>query len=209
MDPRDLGAHLPDRLARIQDFLIACDAFKRIERRNYLTDGSRLENDAEHTWHMALYAVLLHGELAEDVDLGHVLSMILVHDLVEIHAGDTFAYDEAGRADQAEREEEAARRLFGRLPADLAARIDGLWREFEVGEAAAARVARQLDRLPAVAQNIASDGKAHRQNGVTRTKTRGRMAETLDGDPTLARLAEALYAHADARGLWLPEEGEA
>jgi len=200
---------LPDRLARILDFLIACDAFKRIERRNYLADGSRQENDAEHTWHMALYAVLLHGELEGDADLARVLSMIVVHDLVEIHAGDTFAYDDAARAGQAEREEAAARALFGPLPDDVEARVAGLWREFEAGETPEARIARQLDRLQAFAQNIASDGKAHRENGVTRSRTRRRMAETLAGDPTLARLAEALYAHADRRGLWLPEDGEA
>src|SRR3546814_12351238 len=129
------------RLEQIHDFLIFADRFKHIVRQNYLTDGSRRENDAEHTWHMALYALLLKDEIGFEVDIGRTLALILVHDLVEIHAGDTFAYDDAARMDQAAREQAAAARLFGMLPPDLRDRVDGWWREFEEGKTNEARFA--------------------------------------------------------------------
>src|SRR3954463_10576472 len=96
------------RLSHILDFLLLTDRFKTIERKGYIADGSRRENDAEHTWHMGLFALLLHKELGFDVDLGRVLTLVLVHDLVEIHAGDTYAYDDAACTGQAEREIAAA-----------------------------------------------------------------------------------------------------
>src|SRR3546814_21040975 len=107
------------RLEQIHDFLIFADRFKHIVRQNYLTDGSRRENDAEHTWHMALYALLLKDEIGFEVDIGRTLALILVHDLVEIHAGDTFAYDDVARTNQEARAQAAAERLFGMLPPDL------------------------------------------------------------------------------------------
>jgi len=95
--PMAVPSELPERLEQIQQFLVECDRFKTVLRRNYIVDGSRLENDAEHSWHMALYAVLLQREVGLEVDLARVLPMILVHDLVEIDAGDTFAYELAQR----------------------------------------------------------------------------------------------------------------
>lgn len=109
------------RLSHILDFLLLTDRFKTIERKGYIADGSRRETDAEHTWHMGLFALLLHKELSFDVDIGRVLTLVLIHDLVEIHAGDTYAYDDAGCAGQAEREALAAEKLFAELPADLGA----------------------------------------------------------------------------------------
>ena len=106
------------RLAQILDFLLLIDRFKTIERKGYIADGSRRETDAEHTWHMGLFALLLHRELGFEVDLGHTLALILVHDLVEIYAGDTYVYDDVGAVGQAEREIAAAERLFAGLPPD-------------------------------------------------------------------------------------------
>lgn len=201
--PMALPTELPERLEQIQQFLVECDRFKTVLRRNYIVDGSRLENDAEHSWHMALYAVLLQGEVGLEVDLARVLPMILVHDLVEIDAGDTFAYDTAAQQDQAAREQAAADRLFGLLPDDLGRHVRGLWEEFEAGETTEARFARALDRLQAFAQNVASGGKAHREHGVSRPQTRQRMAEALAADPVLERLVEALYDRADRTpGYW-------
>src|SRR3954468_23381577 len=122
------------RLKRILDFLLLTDRFKTIERKGYIADGSRRENDAEHTWHMGLFALLLHKELGFDVDLGRVLTLVLVHDLVEIHAGDTYAYDDAASTGQAEREIAAAELLFANLPDDLGASLHAWWQEFEAGE---------------------------------------------------------------------------
>lgn len=191
-----------ERLARIHDFLIAVDRFKQIVRQNYLTDGSRRENDAEHTWHMALYALLLHGEIATRVDITRVLGMILVHDLVEIHAGDTFAYDDAALAGQAAREQAAADLLFPMLPDDLARLVRGWWEEFEEGRTDEARFARTLDRLQAFTQNVVSRGKSWHEHGVGRERSLVRMREALDGDPAIAWLVERLYARADDEALW-------
>lgn len=198
-----------DRLAQIQNFLLVCDQFKQIVRQNYLADSSRQETDAEHAWHMALYALLLKDEIGFEVDIAKVLSLILVHDLVEIHAGDTFAYDDAGRQDQAAREAAAAEKLFGLLPPDLRDKVHGWWTEFEAGETPEARYARALDRLQAFAQNVASRGKSWHKHGVTRNRTFSRMQEALDSDPTIRILVERLYGRADREGSWLPEPDQA
>ena len=193
---------LSPRLSQILEFLLFIDRFKAIERQSHLADQSRHETDAEHCWHMAVYALLLHGETGFDADLGHSLALILVHDLVEIHAGDTYAYDEAGRADQAEREAAAAERLFAMLPDDLRDRVTGWWREFEEGRTAEARFARALDRLQAFGQSVLSDGRAWRENGVGRDKTVERMRPALDSDPAIRALVEALYDRADRARMW-------
>ncbi|WP_366657350.1 HD domain-containing protein [Fodinicurvata sp. EGI_FJ10296] len=199
---------VPDRLTQIHEFLLFCDRYKRIERRNPLTDGSRPENDAEHTWHMALYALMLKDEIGADVDITRVLAMILVHDLVEIHAGDTFAYDAVGREGQAEREEAAATELFAMLPDDLRDRVWSWWREFETGDTAEAEFARALDRLQAFGQNVRSGGLAHREHGVSRTMTFDRMRPARRADDAIRLLVDRLYAEADGRpGYWLPERG--
>ena len=192
------------RLRQILDFLLFCDRFKKIERHNLLADASRRETDAEHAWHLSLYALLLHGELGFEADLGHTLALLAVHDLVEILAGDTFAYDAAGVAGQAERETAAAAELFGRLPDDLRDRVAGWWREFEAGETAEARFARALDRLQPFSLNVASGGISWHDHKVTRAQTERRMAETRSADPALAALVDHLYARADAAGL-LPD----
>ncbi len=194
-----------DRLAQIQEFLLVCDQFKQVVRQNTLADGSRRETDAEHTWHMALYALLLKDEIGFEVDIAHVLSLVLTHDLVEIHAGDTFAYDDVGRQDQAAREAEAAVKLFGLLPPDLRDKVHGWWTEFEAGETPEARYARALDRLQAFAQNVASGGKSWHEHGVTRARTFSRMQEVLDSDPTLRLMLERLYGRADREGSWVLE----
>ena len=190
------------RLNRILDFLLLIDRFKTIERKGYIADRSRRENDAEHTWHMGLFALLLHRELGFEVDLGRVLTLVLVHDLVEIHAGDTYAYDDAGRVGQAEREEEAAERLFGALPPDLATSLHGWWREFEAGETPEARFAKALDRLQGFAQNYNSGGIAWRENGIARERTFQRTELPMAVDPALREIVQELYRRADSEGLW-------
>ena len=193
---------LPDRLNHILDFLMLIDRFKQIERRAYLADGSRHETDSDHCWHLAMYAILLHGEIGFETDLGRVLCLVTVHDLVEIYAGDTYAYDDVGQADQSEREEAAAVSLFGQLPDDLRERVDGWWREFEAGITPEARFARALDRLQAFAQSVLAGGSAWREHGVAREKTVERMQEALDIDPAIRTLVRALYDRADEAGFW-------
>jgi len=193
------------RAAALLDFLALADRLKTVERRGLvpMPDGTlRRENSAEHCWNLALIALLLHRDVAAEIDLGHALSLIAVHDLVEIEAGDTYAYDPAGRATQVERETAAAAIVFGRLPADLGHRLRALWDEFEAGVTPEARFAMACDRMQGFLQNVLSDGRAWREHGVTRADTAPRMDPAIAVDPAFATLIGALYER--ARGM-LPE----
>jgi putative hydrolase of HD superfamily len=193
---------LPERLRQILDFLLFVDRFKTIQRQGHVDGGSRHETDAEHTWHMALYAVLLHGEIGLDCDLLQTLKMVPIHDLVEIHAGDAYAYDEAAQAGQAEREQAAATKIYSMLPNDLGSELLFLWQEFEAGETAEAKFARALDRLQAFGQSIATNGKGWHDHGVRRSQTERRMAPARSVDPVVTALIDALYRRADRDGMW-------
>lgn len=196
------------RARAILAFLELADRLKHVERRGRTLPadgaaaGSRRENAAEHCWHLALAALLLHREVAEPVDLARALAMAAVHDLVEIEAGDTFAYDAAGRATQAEREAAAAARIFGPpLPEDLGAALRALWEEFEAGETAEARFAMACDRLQGFWQNVISGGIAWREHGVSRADTLGRMGSAMAVDPAFATLIGLAYERAEAGGM--------
>ncbi|MFC7473321.1 HD domain-containing protein [Dankookia sp. GCM10030260] len=197
----------PARATALLDFLGLADRLKTVERRGLvpLPDGStRRENSAEHCWNLALIALLLHREMAAEVDLGHALSLIAVHDLVEIEAGDTYAYDPTGRATQTEREAAAAAIVFGALPPDLGARLQALWEEFEAGETPEARFAMGCDRMQGFLQNVLSQGASWQAHGVTRADTAPRMDPAMAVDPAFATLIGALYERARAGGM-LPE----
>lgn len=195
------------RAEALLGFLALADRLKAVERRGLvpLPDGRlRRENSAEHCWNLALLALLLHGEVAAEIDLARALSMIAVHDLVEIEAGDTYAYDPAACATQAAREAAAAETVFGALPPDLGTRLRALWEEFEAGESAEARFAMGCDCLQGFLQNILSDGRAWREHGVRRADTAPRMDPAIAVDPAFAHLIGVLYERARAGGM-LPE----
>jgi putative hydrolase of HD superfamily len=195
----------PDRVAAILDFLALADRLKLVERRGRiaLPDGTtRRENSAEHCWHLALIAVLLRDEVAVPVDLGRVLAMVAVHDLVEIEAGDTYAYDPAGLATQAAREAAAADVVFATLPPDLGPRLRAVWEEFEAGETPEARYAMACDRMQGFLQNALSDGLAWREHGVKPADTASRMQPAMAVDPAFATLIRTLYARAEAAGMF-------
>jgi putative hydrolase of HD superfamily len=164
-----------ERIERQLRFIAEIDKLKCIMRRTPLTDASRRENSAEHSWHMAIMAVLLREYAEDGVDVDRVMRLILVHDLVEIDAGDTFAYDVAANEGKAEREERAAKRLFNLLPADQAAEVRALWDEFEDGASREARYAVALDRLQPFIQNAHAGGGTWREHGVTRPQVLARM----------------------------------
>ena len=128
------GIYMDERLKKQLDFILEADKVKNIMRQTYLADGKRKENDAEHSWHLALMAVLLKEYAPEEVDLSKVIPMVLIHDLVEIDAGDTYAYDAVGGATQHTREEAAAQRIYGLLPEDQGKWLYDLWEEFEAYE---------------------------------------------------------------------------
>ena len=147
-----------ERLKKQMEFIVEVDKVKKIIRQTYLADSSRKENDAEHSWHLALMAVLLQEYSNEEVDLARVIPMVLIHDLVEIDAGDTYAYDAAGSADKRERETKAADRIFALLPEDQGSWFRALWEEFEAYETAEAKFAHVLDNCQPLLLNDASDG---------------------------------------------------
>lgn len=164
------------RLEKQIAFLTEVDKEKNIFRQTYLADGKRKENDAEHAWHLALAAVLLKEHIKEDVDLGRVMAMVLIHDLVEIDAGDTYAYDAEGAATKREREVKAADRIFGILPDDQGTCLRELWDEFEAYETAEAKYAHLLDNFQPLMLNDASDGKSWTEHGVHKSQVCRRNA---------------------------------
>jgi putative hydrolase of HD superfamily len=191
-----------ERLDRILEFLEVADGLKTVERAGYIADGSRHETDTDHTWHMALYALVLAGDAGVELDLARTLSMVLVHDMVEIFAGDVVVYDTAARLAAKEREVEAAERLFGLLPEDLRLRFDHLWREFETGQTDEARFARSLDRLQAFAQNVISKGKSWQERGISREVSAAVNVEARASFPLIADLYGALERRAESERLW-------
>ena len=194
----------PDRIAALIDFLRLADRLKHVERRGQTVapDGAaRQENSAEHCWNVALVAVLLHGEMAEPPDLGHVLAMIAAHDLVEVEAGDTFAYDQAHILTQAARERAAADVVFGRLPLDLGQKLRGLWEEFEAGETPAARFAMACDRAQGFLQGVIGTGH-WKANGIAEAQTHGRMTPARNVAPVFEALIATLFDRARAGGMF-------
>lgn len=164
-----------ERLAQQIAFLVEADKLKTVERRTPLTDNSRLENSAEHSWHLALAAIALR-EWAPGVDVGRVLELVAVHDLVEIDAGDTFAYDTAGAETKVDRERAAAARIFGLLPEEQGRLLRARWEEFESMATRESRYANALDRFQALLQNMKAGGGSWTTHGVTREQVVKRMA---------------------------------
>ena len=174
-----------DRLKQQMDFCREVDKEKEIFRQTFLCSGARRENDAEHAWHMALMAIVLQEYANEDVDLLKVIKMLLIHDIVEIDAGDTYAYDVEGLKSQAEREAKAADRIFGLLPEDQTESMMDLFHEFEAGESPEARFARALDNVQPVMQNDASGGKDWREKQIRLSQAIGRQKRTALGSEVL------------------------
>ena len=173
------------RLRRQLAFLGEIDRLKLVLRRTPVGDGSRQENSAEHSWHLAVAAVVLVEHAAPDVDVERALRMVVVHDLVEIDAGDTFAYDVAANLGRVEREILAAERLFGMLPDDQREVFRALWDEFEAGESSTARFAIALDRLQPLLVNDLANGGSWRAHGVSRAQVLARMRPIERAIPAL------------------------
>lgn len=184
-----------ERLEQIAKFCELIDKEKFVQRRTYLTDGERLENDAEHAWHMAVMALLLSDYSNEKVDVLKVVSILLVHDLVEVYAGDTFAYDEEGKKSQHQRELEAADKLFSQLPVDLCKKIRDLWDEFEQWETPEAKFAHTLDNFQPLMLQHASKGRAWKEGGRKLTEVLARNAKSAEGSTALWEYAREKFIH--------------
>jgi putative hydrolase of HD superfamily len=191
-----------DRLAQQIAFVVEIDKLKAVLRQNLITAGLRRETTAEHSWHLGTMALVLADHAEPGVDILRVLKMLLIHDLVEIDAGDSFLYDAAARAGAAAREHAAAERLYGLLPPDLAIALRALWDEFEAAATPDARFARALDQLQPVLLNYHTEGGSWRANAVSGADVLAKKAVIADGAPTLWRYAEGLIRDAIAKG-WL------
>ncbi len=194
------------RLTQQIQFIIEIDKLKNVLRQTLLTDESRRENSAEHSWHIAMMAIVL-AEYAptSDVDVLRVIKMLLIHDLVEIDAGDTFCYDVQGNQNKAAREIQAANRLFGLLPEDQGAELRSLWEEFEAQETAAAQFAAALDRLQPLLHNQQTRGGTWRIHGITRDQALWRIHPLKEGAPALWPFVQKVIEDCVAAGYFKPE----
>lgn len=174
-----------ERLEQQFAFIKEIDKEKNISRMTYVSDGTRRENDAEHAWHAALMTVLLAGYSNEPIDVLRTVTMLLLHDLVEIDAGDAFAYDAEAQAAQHEKEIRAADRIFGLLPKDQEAYFRGLWEEFEAGATPEARFARVMDNLQPLMLNAMQEGRLWREREITLRQVLERNRRTAEGSRTL------------------------
>ena len=199
--------HQRERLGRQIDFILELDKLKSVLRRSYVLGDPRRENSAEHSWHAALAGLLLAEHADAAVDRERLVKMLLVHDVVEIDAGDTPVYDVQARASQAAREVRAAERIFALLPDDLAEEMRGLWDEFEAQETPSARFAKAIDRLLPLLQNARGGGRSWRDLAVVESQVREVNAVISRGSEALWAFASEELDRAVARGLLPSAEG--
>ncbi|MEZ4576539.1 MAG: HD domain-containing protein [Desulfobacterales bacterium] len=192
----------PNRLARQIQFIVEIDKLKQIVRQSYLTDASRLENSVEHSWHLAMMAMVLAEYANEpDIDAGRVVKMVLIHDLVEIDAGDTFLYDAEHAESKREREIAAADRIFSLLPTDQEAGFRALWEEFEARETPAAKFAYALDRLQPMLHNVITRGKSWQRHGITLSQVMAKNSPMKEGSESLWEYISGLLDAAAEEGV--------
>lgn len=198
-------ADVPDRLAAQIRFIVEVDRLKTVLRRSPLIAEDRRENDAEHSWHLALMVPILAEYSDTPIDVGRTVLLVLVHDLVEIYAGDTFLYDEEGARSQVERELAAADRLFALLPAPQAEQFRALWDEFEARETPEARFAKAMDRLQPLLLNFNNKGGTWRTPGVTDAVVRARKSVIGEASAHLWEYAQQLIDRGAREG-WVATE---
>lgn len=173
------------RLEQQMAFIEEIDKIKHISRQTYLADRSRQENDAEHSWHIALMAVLLSEYANEKIDVLKTVTMLLIHDIVEIDAGDTYAYDTEGAKTQRARETAAAERIFGILPPEQGARLHALWEEFDAKETPEAKFANAMDKIQPTMLDNAAKGVSWREHGIKLSQLLKRNGSTAEGSKEL------------------------
>lgn len=190
-----------DRLRKQIEFVVEIDRLKGIVRQTLLTDGSRQEDSAEHSWHLAVMALVL-SEYAkgEGIDIFRVIKMVLVHDLVEIDAGDTYCYDEDANGDKAEREAKAADRIFGLLPEDQSKEFRALWEEFETRSSPEAKFAAALDRLQPLLNNHRTHGRMWQKHKIRLRQVLERNRPMEEGAPILWEYAAGMINDAVEKG---------
>jgi len=197
----DLQSGHNDRFKQQIEFILEIDKLKHVLRRTILMDQSRRENSAEHSWHIALTVMVL-SEYARDADIDffRVIKILLIHDLIEIDAGDTYCHDEEGKKDQAQRERLAADRIFNLLPSDQAGIFRDLWNEFEERKTPESRFANALDRVQPFLHNYFTGGQTWQKNGINSGQVKARMQPVDDGAPELWNYVNSLIEDAVRKG---------
>lgn len=190
-----------ERLEQQIKFIIEIDKLKQVARQTYLTDASRCENSVEHSWHLAVMAMVLSEHANDsDIDMIRVIKMVLVHDIVEIDAGDTFLYDEEHSESKIDREEAAADRLFSLLPEDQTKEFRELWDEFESRETKDAKFAYALDRFQPMLHNVITKGKAWQQHGIKKSQVIKKNSPMQEGSESLWEYISDLLDYAVEEG---------
>ena len=191
---------MDERLKKQLDFILEIDKEKNILRQTHLSGHGRRENDAEHAWHMAIMAYLLQEYSNEKIDIARVMLMCLIHDVVEIDAGDTYAYDEEGLKTQKAREDAAKERIYSLLPADQKEVMQGLFDEFEACQSVEAKFAKAMDNLQPLLLNHSNDGGDWKEHGVTEKQVYGRQGKTKNGSEQLYEVTDQLIQEHIRRG---------
>ena len=191
-----------NRLEKQISFILELDKMKNLYRQTYVLHEERKENDAEHSWHIAIMAILLSEYANSDIDAAKVIKMLLLHDIIEIDAGDTYCYDVVGNSTKAEREEKAAQRIFGLLPDDQYREFYDLWREFEDSLTKEARFAAVLDRLQPLLLNYTKGGISWLEHGIHKEQVFKRNVDYFSESDELAELIKSVIDDAEKKG-WL------
>lgn len=192
---------IPTTLLSQIEFIKEIDKLKYIQRKTCLINSNRNENDAEHSWHLAVMAIVLAGHSNEQVDILKVIKMLLIHDIVEIDAGDTFIYDMQKDHSNTDEERLAANRIFGLLPEEQAEELVAVWEEFEAGETAEAKFAWAMDRLEPLLQNSSNNGGTWNEPGVNYSKVYAKKSVIKHGSETIWEYAETLINEGVEKGI--------
>ncbi|WP_164172569.1 HD domain-containing protein [Ruminococcus flavefaciens] len=193
---------MKERLEKQINFILELDKMKNLYRQTYVLHEDRKENDTEHSWHIAIMAILLSEYANSEIDTAKVIKMLLLHDVIEIDAGDTYCYDAVGNSTKAEREEKAARRIFGLLPEDQCTEFYELWREFEDSVTKEARFAAVLDRLQPLMLNYTKGGISWQEHGIHKEQVLKRNENYFGEADELAELIRSVIDDAEKKG-WL------
>lgn len=192
---------IPENLLKQIEFIKEIDKLKYIQRKTKLINSDRNENDAEHSWHLAVMAIVLAEHSNVPVDILKVVKMVLIHDIVEIDAGDTFIYDTQKAHTNTDEERLAANRIFGMLPKDQAEELIAIWEEFEAGITAESKFARAMDRLEPLLQNTSNNGGTWQEFGVTFDKVHHKKSVIKEGSTAIWDFAEALIEESVVKGI--------
>ena len=192
---------MDERLKKQIEFLVEIDKMKNIYRQTLVLNEDRAENDAEHSWHLAMLVMILSEYSNQPIDVLHTIKMVLIHDIVEIDAGDTYCYDTEGYKTKADREQEASERLFGMLPQDQQQELYSLWREFEDKQTPESKFANVVDRIQPITLNYRKDGISWKTHGVSEEQVLNRNAHVNEGSEVLWQYIKDIIEDAKDKGM--------